>query len=414
VPTVRPYLDLLRRPGVMAVVTGHAFGRLTPGMVLLAVILALRSGGYGYAAVGLITGAHQFGVAIGSPFQGRAADILGHRRVLLPDGVVYLAGTVLLAAGIARGWSVIALVATAATTGLASPPLTACVRAVFGTMFRPGREREQAFVLTVANVEFGFLVGPLLTVGLAALLGPGAAVIGAGVAVAIGSVVYASGARVPEVGPHPQLAGTPWGGSFGRVWSSPGLRAMVVVYLGIATTFGSFDLFAASVAEAAGRPNAAGTLISMIAAASLIGGFVYGARVWPGTLRVRMRTTITAFLVVLLALPVVAGELLLVGVVALVLGAIIGPMNVCGFQLTDDVSPPDARAEAQSWIQAAVYLGSAIGGALAGAVIELAGPRGAMLVGFVGVAVARTMLDRSASLRALDTPEPGAVSRTAG
>ena len=415
--TVRPYLELLRRPAVMPVVIGHVFGRLTPGMILLAIILALRAGGYGYAAVGLVTGAHQLGVALGSPLQGRAADVFGHRRVLLPDGLVYLGGTSLIAFGITQRWTLGPLVAITVVTGLASPPITACARAVFGAMFRPGREREQAFVITVANVEFGFLVGPLLTVALAALFGPTAAVIGAGVAVAVGSLVYGLGARIPETGPRPRsvgalrtdggAAGEPRsGGSLGRVWSSPGLRAMVVVYLGIATTFGAFDLFAASVAEQAGRPSAAGTLISIIAFASLLGGFAYGARIWPESLRRRMQRFTGLFILVLLMFPLVAGQLVLVAVVAFAAGAVIGPMNVCGFQLTDDVAPADARAEAQSWIQAAVYLGSAVGGALTGVIIEIVGARGAMFVGVLGVTLARTVLARSQALLALKLEGP--------
>lgn len=414
---MRPYLELLRRPAVLTVVIGHVFGRLTPGMILLAIILALRAGGYGYAVVGLVTGAHQLGVALGSPLQGRAADVFGHRRVLLPDGLLYLVGTGLIAFGIAQRWAVGPLIATAVATGLASPPITACARAVFGAMFRPGREREQAFVITVANVEFGFLVGPLLTVALAALFGPGAAVIGAGVAVAVGSLVYGLGARIPETGPRSKSAGAGgvgvatggvprFGGSLGRVWSSPGLRAMAVVYLGIATTFGAFDLFAASVAEQAGRPNAAGTLISIIAFASLLGGFAYGARIWPASLRRRMQRITGVFILVLLLFPLVAGEFVLVAVVAFAAGAVIGPMNVCGFQLTDDVAPVDARAEAQSWIQAAVYLGSAIGGAITGVIIEIVGARGAMFVGVLGVTIARTVLARSPSLLALTAEGP--------
>ena len=414
---MRPYLELLRRPAVLPVVIGHVFGRLTPGMILLAIILALRAGGYGYAVVGLVTGAHQLGVALGSPLQGRAADVFGHRRVLLPDGLLYLVGTSLIAFGIAQRWAVGPLIATAVVTGLASPPITACARAVFGAMFRPGREREQAFVITVANVEFGFLVGPLLTVALAALFGPGAAVIGAGVAVAIGSLVYGLGARIPETGPRPKSAGavdfgdatggvSRLGGSLGRVWSSPGLRAMAVVYLGIATTFGAFDLFAASVTEQVGRPSAAGTLISLIAFASLLGGFAYGARIWQESLRRRMQRFTGLFILVLLLFPLVAGQLVLVAVVAFAAGAVIGPMNVCGFQLTDDVAPTDARAEAQSWIQAAVYLGSAIGGAITGVIIEIVGARGAMFVGVLGVTIARTVLARSPALLALTAEGP--------
>jgi MFS family permease len=400
---VRSYLDLLRRPAARSVVVGQAFGRLTPGMILLAIILALREGGYDYAMVGLVTGAHQFGVAVGSPLQGRAADLLGHRRVLLPDAVIYLAGTASLTFGIAAAWSVPALVAVAGATGLASPPMSACARAAMGAMFVSGRQREQAFILTSANVDLGFLAGPLATVAIAATFGAGAAVVTAGAAVLVGAIVYSSGPAVPATGPRSIVAGEPrWRVGSSGAMRSPGLRALVLVSFSLATTFGAFDLFVASVAEASGRPSRAGALMSLLAAMSLISAFSYGARVWRGTLRSRMRTITALFAASLVLYPVLAPRFGLLALAVALTGALIGPMNVCAYQLIDDVSPPRARAEAQSWTQAAVYLGSAVGGVIAGVLIDLVGARLTMFVGVVGVSAAVAVLNWSRALRATD------------
>lgn len=400
---MRSYLDLLRRPAIRTVLIGQGIGRLTPGMILLSIILALREGGYDYAMVGLITGAHQLGVALGSPLQGRAADLLGHRRVLLPDGIVYLVGTVVLTLGIASRWSVPALIAVAATTGLASPPMTACARAALGAMFGSGREREQAFILTSANVDVGYLVGPLATVAIASAFGAGVAVITAGASVLVGALVYASGPAVDATGPRSVVAGEPrWRvGSTGAM-RSPGLRAIAFVYFSVATTYGAFDLFVASVAEEAGRTSRAGALMSILASASLVSAFAYGARIWSGTLRVRMRTALLLFAGFIALYPFLTASYVLLIVAVIATGLMIGPMNICGFQLIDDVSPPRARAEAQSWTQSAVYLGSAVGGALAGIIIDLFGPRATMSVGVVGASVAALVLHRSRALRATD------------
>jgi MFS family permease len=396
---VRPYIALLRRPGVARILAGQTIGRLTPGMILLAVILAMRQGGYGYAVVGLVTGAHQLGVAVSSPWQGRAADVLGHRTVLVPDGILYLAGTAALTLGIGRTWTAGPLIATALMTGLASPPMTACARAALGAMFGTGREREQAFVLTSASVESGFIIGPLATAALAATVGPGWAVVGAGASVLVGALVYASGPRIAATGARPVTIGAPrWRATSGGAWRSPGLRVMVVVYLSISATFGAFDLFTASVAEAAGRPNLVGSLIAIIAGASLIGGFVYGSRIWAGTLRGRMRDLTALLAVMLLLLPLLASDLRLLAAAMFLVGSVVGPMNVVGFQLIDDVAPSHARAEAQSWVQASVYLGSSLGAPLTGLVIERFGPRPAMLVGVLGVCVATVTLTRSRTL----------------
>jgi MFS family permease len=411
---VRSYLELLRRPAAASVLTGQAIGRLTPGMILLAIILALREGGYDYAMVGLVAGAHQFGVAIGSPLQGRAADLLGHRTVLVPDGLVYVGGTAALTFGIAQRWTVGALVVTAAITGLASPPMTACARAALGAMFGTGREREQAFILTSASVELGFLIGPLATVLIAGAFGAGSAVVVAGAAVLVGTLVYASGPSDAATGPRSVIAGEPrWRVGASGAMRSPALRALVVVYLAIATTFGAFDLFAASVAEEVGRPSLAGVLISLVAGASLVSGFVYGARIWRGTLRTRMRTIAVLFAGTLALYPLLADRFGLLVLAVIASGTLIGPMNVCGFQLIDDVAPPRARAEAQSWTQAAVYLGSAFGGALGGLAVDLLGPRSTMAVGVVGVLVAAGVLTSSRALRAADASVAG-LSPTAG
>jgi len=417
---VRPYLELLRRPGAVSIALAHGLGRFTPGMILLALILALREGGYAYAAVGLVTGAHQLGVAVSSPVQGRLADVLGHRRVLLPDGLVYFAGTAALTLGVTRSWEVGLLVVTGLATGLFSPPMTACARAAFGTMFPSGRERERAFILTSANIELGFLLGPLLTVALAATVGARFAVIVAGAAVLLGTIVYTAGPSIDATAARVTTDGASrWaGGAFGAL-RSRGLRAMVLVYLGVASTFGLFDIFAASVSEAAGRPGYAGTMISLIALASLVSGFAYGARVWKGTLRERMLRLATMFIGVHLLMSAAAGDLRLLAGAVLIAGAVIGPLNVVGFQLIDDVSPPSARAEAQSWTQAAIYLGSALGGALGGIVVDLAGPRAVAQLAALAALFGVVVLWRSPTLRAgaqhsaavaVVTREPGAAA----
>ena len=397
---MRPYLELLRRPGALSITVAHSLGRFTPGMILLALILALREGGYAYATVGLVTGAHQLGVALSSPVTGRLADVLGHREVLVPTGVLYFAGAGTLAFGVQQSWAGASLVIAALGTGLFSPPLTACARAAYGAMFA-GRERERAFILSSSNIELGFLAGPLLTVAIATTLGGRFAVVAAGAGVLIGALVYATGPRIEATSARVLEEGVSrWSGGAFEVLSSRGLRAMVLVYLGISSSFGLFDIFAASVSEAAGRPGFAGVMISLIAIASLVAGFLYGARIWQGTLRERMLRIALLFVGVQLLLAGAAGDLRLLAAVVLIAGAVVGPMNVNGFQLVDDVSPPRSRAEAQSWTQAAIYLGSAIGGAVGGIVVDLAGPRAVAVVAAFGVSVAVLTLRTSSALRA--------------
>jgi predicted MFS family arabinose efflux permease len=212
-------------------------------------------------------------------------------------------------------------------------------------------------------------------------------VLGAGLFAAAGAIGYSRTEAVRTAVLVPRATGR------AGALESVGLRVMVVAYVAIAASFGTFDLVAAAVAERSGVPSAAGTLISIIAFGSLIGGLVYGARVWPGTPLVRMRVMVVVFAVGLAFVPFVLGRLGILGGVLLVVGASIGPMNISAFQLIDDLSPPSARAEAQSWTQASVFLGSAAGAAMGGALIDVAGPAVAMGAGAGAVGVAAVILN---------------------
>ncbi|MEY3020320.1 MAG: hypothetical protein RLZZ272_1304, partial [Actinomycetota bacterium] len=66
---------------------------------------------------------------------------------------------------------------------------------------------------------------------------------------------------------------------------------------------------------------------------------------------------------------------------------------ISAFQVIDDLSPPSARAEAQSWTQASVFIGSAGGAAMGGALIDAAGPVAAMAAGAASVAIAAVILN---------------------
>lgn len=405
---MRDLIAPLADPRVRPILLGQLLGRFTAGMMVLAIVFAVREAGHPYAIAGLVAGGHQLGVALGSPLQGRIADAIGHRRVLVPDGVMYLVGTIVLALALRAGLAGALATAIAVLVGLVSPPMTACTRAALGAIYGTGRDRERAFVLTVVNVEIGFIVGPLLTAAVAATLGGSVAVVVAGGCVAAGALVYASAPRDPATGPHGSLRAALHPDGFVAVLRTTGLVAMGAAFLTVAMSFGAFDLFVASVSEVLGQPSLAGTYLAIVAATSLIGGLAYGARVHPRPLRVRMRGLALLLALALLPIPLVASDRVLLGVALAVAGAVIGPMNVCGFQLVDDLSPASGRAEAQSWMQAAVYLGGALGGIAAGTIIDLVDLRLTMMVGAVGALATVAILGTAGTLRSAE-----AVGRTA-
>jgi MFS family permease len=362
--------------------------RVTPGMIALAIVLLVREGGYSYAVAGLVTAAHQLGVGLASPVQGRLADRFGQARVLRPDAVVYLAGTAGLVGLVAVGAPVPVLVAVTALTGAFYPPVTACSRVVLSRLFPTGRLRETAFAVSSIAVELGFIVGPLLAVGLAATFGGGAAVAFAGVVAFLGALGYAATGAARDA--PTRDAGDRGGGALRSV----GVRVMVVAFGAIAVAFGVIDIVVPAVAELlVGDPKVAGYLLASIAGGSLVGGVVYGSRVWPGTVTARLRVLSVVMALGLAIVPLALASVPVFAVGLFLGGLFLGPTTICAFQLIDDLALPGTQTEAQSWTQSSVVAGVALGASLSGLAVEAGGPALALLAGAACVGVGALVIN---------------------
>lgn len=379
---MRAYRDLLghreaRWPLLLSMVA-----RLTPGMMILALVLLLREAGYSYAAAGLVSAGHQVGVGIASPVQGRLVDRFGQWRILLPDAVGYLAGTISLALAVGGGVQVPALVAIAVVTGALFPPVTAASRVLLSRLFPTGQLRETAFALSSISVELGFVLGPLLAVWVAEAGSAGISVVLAGMFAAVGSAGYAATGAARAM--PPREGRRPAGGAL----RAPGVRALVVTIGAAAVAFGVLDIAIPAVAELAGDRNDAGRLVATLAAGSLLSGIVYGSRTWPGTLPTRLRVLASLLAGAMVLIPLTVGDLRLFAAGLFTAGLFLAPTTIVAFQLLDDLAIRGTQTEAQAWLQASVVVGVAIGASTAGWAVDLRGPALAFGLGGGMVAVA--------------------------
>jgi MFS family permease len=377
---VRSYLDLLLHPDARWPVLSSTFSRLTPGMIALALVLATRDEGYSYAVAGLVTGAHQVGVGLGSPFQGKLVDRFGQGVVLVPDAIGYAVGCIGLALLIGTQAPVAALVTVALLTGVVYPPTTACARVVLSRLFPTGALRETAFAVSSIAVEIGFIVGPLAATAVAIRYGGRYAVMLAAVLALFGALGFAA-TRASRTTARRDVAATGRGGALRQ----PGVRVMVVALGFVAVVFGAIDVVLPAVAEFAGRPDAAGALIAAIASGSLVGAVVYGGRVWPGGLHTRLKVAMVALGVSLALVPLALPGLGLFGAALFLGGLFLGPTTIVAFQLIDDLALPGTQTEAQSWTQSSIVIGVAGGAAASGQIIELGSPQLALTLGAASV-----------------------------
>ncbi|GGI03148.1 MFS transporter [Egicoccus halophilus] len=397
---MRAYRDLLAHPEARWPLITSTVSRLTPGMIALALVLLLRGSGYGFAAAGLVTSAHQVGVGVGAPVQGRLADRVGQSRLLVPDAVLYAAGTFALAILAGRGSGVGLLVGIAVVTGLFFPPVTACSRVLLSRLFPTGRGRETAFAVSSIAVELGFVLGPLVAAALDVRYGGGVAVAAAGGIAMVGALGYAATGAARRVPPRDP------GVAVGGALRSPGVRVMVLAFACMAVVFGVIDIVVPAVAELAGSPQSAGGLLAALAGGSLLGGLVYGARSWPGSLPQRLRVLVVVLAVGLALLPTALGSLPGFAVALFLGGLFLAPTTICAFQLIDDLAMPGTQTEAQSWTQSGVVFGVAAGAALSGLAVDVRGPALALLGGAACVGLGAVIINARAARLHPPLPAP--------
>jgi MFS family permease len=391
------YLDLLRMPGVARLVAATTVGRLPYGMNVLALILLLRSEGFGYAEVGVVTGTAGLAVGLTAPGLGRLIDRLGQTRVLVPTAVVCLTANASLVAAALAGAGVVPLAALALVAGGSTPPLSPSMRTLWPGL--AGRERlDTAFAFDALQLELFFIAGPLLAAGLATWISPE-------VAVLTGTTMQAAGALAFAAAP----ASRAWRPSRDRergrrgALAAPGIRVLVAAMTAAAVSVGVLEIGITAFAEREASRSDSGWLFALWGAGSLAGGLWYGARSWrlPAD---RRFLVVSAVLAVGLAPLPLAESMSVFALLVVVAGLGLAPAAAAAYSLVGDLAPPGATTEAYAWQIVAYVAGGAVGAGAAGALVEASGVETALVCAPVFAAVG--LLVALAGRRSLAVRQP--------
>lgn len=391
------YATVLRGHGTALPLVASIVGRLSLGMTTLALLLLVRDSTGSYASAGLVSAAYALAFGVFGPSRARAADRNGPVRTLLLTAAVHpvlLCALVALAAAEAPTW---ALLPPAMLGGATVPPHGPVMRALWGSLL-DGPARATAYSLESVVVELCFVIGPLLTALLAATVDPGAAVVAAALLALVGALWMTATPAVRAVQPHE----TPHGSRFGPL-TSPAVRALLLTVAGIGGGFGAIEVALPAYVEGQGaRPAAAGVLLAVWSAGSIVGGLVYGGLHLRTPPR-RQLPVLVAALAVGTLLPLLAGGPVLMGVALFFYGLAIAPFSACNSVLLGEAAPRGTTTEAFAWNSSMIFGGAAMGAALAGLLVERSGPSAGLLVtaGFGGLALVAA-LSGAARLRGFE------------
>jgi MFS family permease len=362
--------------GLLATSTLALLPQATLSIVLL--VHAARLTG-SIAAAGLVSGAYAAALGLAGPIVGRLADRRGQTGVL-SAGTATATALLVAIAVLPAGTGAAVLAILAAGVGAATPPVAACLRAALPGALSDAGELRTAIAFQATLSELAWITGPPVTLGVAAAISTRAAVLTAAAGILAGTAAFArqpaSRSWQPSPGGHRRRGGA---------MRAPGMRTLVAVLLAVGVVFGAVE-----VGIATGRGGAAGPLLGLWGAGSLLGGaaatrFGGGARTTSG-----LAGVLAALAVGHLALALVSGRIAGLGLVLLVAGAAIAPTYATVYAMVDDVAPVGTITEASAWLATAVAVGAALGSAIAGAAVAHAGPVAAFSLagGAGGLAVA--------------------------
>ncbi|MTE18299.1 MFS transporter [Streptomyces sp. TRM43335] len=387
------YVELLRARHAVRLLAGTLVGRLPNATAALAIVLFTRAEGGGYTLAGVLSAVYGLSNAVGQPLLGRAVDLWGQPRVMLPSAL--LSGL---------GMAVFALVgidplplahATMVVAGFFTPPLEGGLRALWPSVLGRSDRVHAAYALDAVAQEVLFTVGPLVVTVLVAFRSEAAALLVINVLGVVGalSVVVSPPSRLWRSAPREAH----WLGAL----RSGGLRSLLGAFFFVGLALGSIAVAAVAYADDRGDGLISSYLLSALGAGALVGGVVYGARGWAGEPETRLRVLVAALAAGYLPLALVPAPATMT-VLAGVAGLFLAPALACAFVVVDRHAPTGTVTEAFSWLVTAFGVGAAAGTAVVGPVVEHGGTAAGFCVAGAGGLTALLVL--LATRRVLTAP----------
>ncbi|MFE5011509.1 MFS transporter [Streptomyces sp. NPDC057651] len=378
------YAEILKARHAARLLAGTLVGRLPNATAAIAIVLFVRAEGGTYSLAGALAAVYGVSNAVGQPLLGRLVDLRGQPRVQLPAALASaLAMSVFAFAG--TGSPALAYIAVGAA-GLFTPPLEGGLRALWPNVLPREDQVHTAYAMDAVAQEVMFTVGPLLVTVCVSLWSAQAALIVLNVVGVLGalSVVVSQPSRAWRSAPREAH----WLGAL----RSPGLLALLGAFLFIGTALGSITVAGVSYADGHGGDVTYGWLMAALGLGALAGGSVYGARQWAGVPERRLRWLVALLALFYVPLVLMPGVVAMTALTALA-GVFLAPSIACAFIIVDRHAPRGTVTEAFSWLVTTFTVGTSIGTAAAGPVVEWGGTVwGFAVPGAAGVAALLVLL----------------------
>ncbi|MBA4361583.1 MAG: MFS transporter [Pseudomonas sp.] len=362
-----PYRELLTTPGVMGLVIASSIARLPQAMIGIGIITMLVQQTGLYWLAGSVAGTFTLANALIGPQVSKLVDQRGQSRVL-PLVTTFSIGMLLaLIVAVSMRAPTPLLFILAALAG-AMPSMPAMIRARWTQLFRGKPQLHTAFSLDTVLTELAFIIGPPLAIGLSVSF-----FAEAGPLVAVLLLVIGVSAFLLQKQTEPKVV-VGVRKSTGSTLLIPGVRTIVLALLAMGVIGGSIDVAVVAFANVQDWPASASFILAAYALGSMIAGLTFGA------LRVSLSIEKQFFVGVLITavtavLPIFSPDVYILSGMLFVAGMSFAPTMVVVMNLGTIIVPPSRITEGLTWMTTGISIGVALGGVLAGLIIDAYGAR---------------------------------------
>lgn len=386
--TSRPgYGQLLRTHGAWTFLLPGFAARQPFAMLTISIVLLVQHTTGSYGAAGAAAAATGVSMALFAPYTGRLADRYGQRAVLLPGVLVHTLSVLTLTALALSHAPLWALFAAAVPTGASVPQIGPMVRARWGVKLQGSPLMTTAAAFESVTDELTFVFGPLLATALCTTVDPAAGLVTEAALTLIGGLLFAAQKGTQPLVTLDKHARV----EHGSALNVPGVRVLIVTFLGIGSVFGGMQVSLAAFTESIGEPGLNGVLYGVFAAGNMLSGIVCGAIAWKTAPQQRLVVGYGALALVASGLWAAHSVLTLAGL-GLLVGMCIAPALITGYTLVESLVPAGARTEAFTWLTGAVALGQAAAVTVAGQLEDRFWDGAGFLVPMVGTLLALATL----------------------
>ncbi|MGW5174380.1 MFS transporter [Streptomyces sp. NPDC004082] len=409
--TSRPgYGQLLRTRGAWTFLLPGFAARQPFAMLTISIVLLVQHTTGSYGAAGAVAAATGVSMALFAPYSGRLADRHGQRAVLLPGVLVHTLAGLSLTLLALTGAPLWALFLAAVPTGASVPQVGPMVRARWGVKLQDSPLMTTAAAFESVTDELTFVLGPLLATALCTAVDPAAGLLTEAALTLIGGLLFAA-----QKSTQPAVAAVEPGHTRVKPASAlgiPGVRVLIVAFLGIGSVFGGMQVALAAFSESIGEPGLNGVLYGVFAAGNMLSGVVCGAVAWKVAPQRRLVVGYAALAFTASGLWAAESVVVLAGL-GLLVGMCIAPALITGYTLVEGLVPAGARTEAFTWLTGAVALGQAAAVTVAGQLEDRLWDGAGFLVPMAGTVLALVTLVALRS-RLSRSPRSRTVARGVG